>query len=85
MIMDQIKEAGWAKFKPVHGQPITEKDIKKVFRMVDMDKSGAISQLVTGIVITFKVFIQYNLYQELKMGLKYLAKRYGIKDVNIFI
>ena len=84
MIMDQIKEAGWAKFKPVHGQPITEKDIKKVFRMVDMDKSGAISQLVTGIVITFKVFIQYNLYQELKMGLKYLAKRYGIKDVNIF-
>merc|ERR1712062_356081 len=67
MIMDQIKEAGWTKFKPVHGQPITEKDIKKVFRMVDMDKSGAISQL------------------ELKMGLKYLAKRYGIKDVNIFI
>ena len=46
MIMDQIKEAGWTKFKPVHGQPITEKDIKKVFRMVDMDKSGAISQLV---------------------------------------
>ena len=83
--MDQIKEAGWTKFEPVHGQPITEKDIKKVFRMVDMDKSGAISQLVTGIVITFKVFIQYNLYQELKMGLKYLAKRYGIKDVNIFI
>ena len=46
MIMDQIKEAGWTRFKPVHGQPITEKDIKKVFRMVDMDKSGAISQLV---------------------------------------
>ena len=47
MIMDQIKEAGWIRFKPVKGQPIAEKDIKKVFRMVDMDKSGAISQLVT--------------------------------------
>ena len=46
MIMDQIKEAGWTRFKPVKGQPITDKDIKKVFRMVDMDKSGAISQLV---------------------------------------
>ena len=45
-IMDQIKEAGWVRFKPVDGQPITEKDMKKVFRMVDMDKSGAISQLV---------------------------------------
>ena len=57
MIMDQIKEAGWTKFKPVHGQPITEKDIKKVFRMVDMDKSGAISQLVKYNYLKFKVFI----------------------------
>merc|ERR1719323_1473462 len=44
-IMDEIKEAGWTRFKPVEGQPITEKDMKKVFKMVDMDKSGAISQL----------------------------------------
>ena len=64
--MDEIKEAGWTRFKPVEGQPITEKDMKKVFKMVDMDKSGAISQL------------------ELKMGLKYLAKRYRIDDVRIF-
>lgn len=45
-IMDEIKEAGWVRFKPVEGQAINEKDIKKVFKMVDMDKSGAISQLV---------------------------------------
>ena len=64
--MDEIKEAGWTRFKPVEGQPITEKDMKKVFKMVDMDKSGAISQL------------------ELKMGLKYLAKRYRIDDVIIY-
>lgn len=44
--MNEIKEAGWVRFKPVEGQPINDKDIKKVFKMVDMDKSGAISQLV---------------------------------------
>ena len=60
MIMDQIKEAGWTRFKPVKGQPITDKDIKKVFRMVDMDKSGAISQLVIINIIgifSFKLFL----------------------------
>ena len=31
MIMDQIKEAGWTRFKPVQGQPITEKDIKNMY------------------------------------------------------
>ena len=44
--MDAIKGAGWTRFKPIKGQPIAEKDMKKVFRLVDMDKSGAISQLV---------------------------------------
>merc|ERR1719150_2574304 len=62
-IMDEIKEAGWTRVKP-EGRPITEKDMRKVFRMVDMDKSGHISQL------------------ELKLGLKYLAKRYRIDDMQ---
>ena len=44
--MDALKDAGWTRFEPVKGQPIAEKDMKKVFKMVDMDKSGAISQLV---------------------------------------
>ena len=44
--MDKMKAAGWTRFKPVKGQPILEQDMKKVFRLVDMDKSGAISQLV---------------------------------------
>ena len=44
--MDEIKEAGWTRFKPVDGQPMAEQDLKKVFKMVDMDGSGAISQLV---------------------------------------
>ena len=46
IIMDEIKAAGWTMFKPVHGQAIAEEDLKKVFKMVDMDGSGAISQLV---------------------------------------
>lgn len=44
--MDAIKEAGWTRFKPVEGQQIAELDMRKVFKMVDMDQSGAISQLV---------------------------------------
>ena len=45
-LMDAIKAAGWTRFKPVKGQPIAEQDMRKVFNLVDMDKSGAISQLV---------------------------------------
>ena len=43
--MEAITSAGWTRFKPIKGQPIAEKDMKKVFRMVDLDKSGAISNL----------------------------------------
>ena len=44
--MDAIKGAGWTQFKQVKGQPIMEKDMKKVFKLVDMNKSGSISHLV---------------------------------------
>ena len=46
VIMDEIKAAGWTRFKPVKGQPIAEQDLKKVFKMVDMNASGEICQLV---------------------------------------
>ena len=46
-IMDEIKAAGWTRFKPVEGQLIAEEDMRKVFKMVDMDGSGAISALVS--------------------------------------
>ena len=45
-LMDALKGAGWTRFRPVEGQPIAEQDIAKIFKLVDMDKSGAISQLV---------------------------------------
>ena len=79
--MDAIKGAGWTWFKPIKGQPIAEKDMKKVFRLVDMDKSGAISQLVCNSKF-FSLFIVFNIFQELKLAVKYLWKRYGINDVG---
>ena len=79
--MDAIKGAGWTRFKPIKGQPIAEKDMKKVFRLVDMDKSGAISQLVCSSNF-FLLFNVFNIFQELKLAVKYLGKRYGINDVG---
>ena len=54
--MDAIKAAGWTRFKPVKGQPIAEQDMKKVFKLVDMDKSGAISQLVGMLLVKLVIY-----------------------------
>jgi hypothetical protein len=48
-MMDGVRRAGWTRFKPVKGQPIAEKDMRKVFRLVDLDKDGFISKLVNGV------------------------------------
>ena len=45
--MDAVREAGWTRFKHVKGQPIEEKDMRKVFKLVDLDKDGSISRLVS--------------------------------------
>ena len=45
--MDCVRAAGWTRFKPVKGQPIAEKDMRKIFKLVDLDKDGTISHLVT--------------------------------------
>ena len=44
--MDEVRQAGWRRFRPVVGQPIAEKDMRKIFRLVDLDKNGSISHLV---------------------------------------
>ena len=64
-MMSDVRAAGWTRFEPVDGQPIAEKDMKKVFKMVDLNKGGTISQV------------------ELKMGLKFIGRRYGLSDVRI--
>ena len=45
-MMDEVRAAGWTRFRPVAGQPIAEKDMRKVFRLVDLDKDGSISHMV---------------------------------------
>ena len=73
--MDEIKEAGWVRFKPVEGQPINDKDIKKVFKMVDMDKSGAISQLVIRNTHSFFSFPQQLKSSGTKDGLEIFGQK----------
>ena len=45
-MMDCVRDAGWTRFKPVKGQPIAEKDMRKIFKLVDLDKDGTISHMV---------------------------------------
>ena len=46
-MMDAVRAAGWTRFRPVKGQPIAEKDMRKIFKLVDLDKDGTISGLVS--------------------------------------
>ena len=46
-MMDALRAAGWTRFRPVKGQPIAEKDMRKIFKLVDLDKDGSISGLVS--------------------------------------
>merc|ERR1739838_879109 len=43
-LMAELEEAGWRKLKPKKGKGITEMDVKAIFRLVDVDKSGHISR-----------------------------------------
>ena len=55
--MDAVREAGWTRFKPVKGQPIAEKDMRKIFKLVDLDKDGSISHLVKMIERMLKLYL----------------------------
>ena len=63
-------------------------DIETAFKTVDMDKSGEISKRVIFLKYLFIFFInkekslKSESYQELKLAVKYLSKRYGLKDVS---
>merc|ERR1712227_293270 len=43
-LMGMLEEAGWRKQKPKKAKEITDMDLKAVFRLVDVDKSGNISR-----------------------------------------
>lgn len=60
-MIDAVREAGWTRFKPVKGQPIAEKDMRKIFKLVDLDKDGSISNLVKCSFCKYKTsFLEIN-------------------------
>ena len=57
-------------------------DVKAVFRLVDVDKSGSISRTVKYKLSIFLFLIGILSSQEAKMATKLLMKRFAIKDVS---
>ena len=45
-IMAELEEAGWKKAKDKPADQVSDVDIKSVFDLVDMDKSGTVSRTV---------------------------------------
>jgi len=48
--MDEIIAMGWTPVKRDHNFVITEKDLKSVFKMVDMNKNGVICKIVSALI-----------------------------------
>ena len=44
--MTELEEAGWRKAKDKTADQVTDVDIKSVFNLVDIDKSGTVSRTV---------------------------------------
>ena len=44
--MTELEEAGWKKAKDKAADQVTDVDIKSVFNLVDIDKSGTVSRTV---------------------------------------
>ena len=45
--MKELEEAGWRKAKEKSADQVTDIDIKSVFNLVDIDKSGTVSRTVS--------------------------------------
>ena len=46
-IMSQLENVGWVRVEKKESEEITELDVDEIFRMIDVDKSGAISRSVS--------------------------------------
>ena len=44
--MTELEDAGWKKAKEKGADQVTDVDIKSVFNLVDIDKSGTVSRTV---------------------------------------
>ena len=45
--MSQLENVGWVRVEKKESEEITELDVDEIFRMIDVDKSGAISRSVS--------------------------------------
>ena len=45
--MDDLEAAGWTKAKKKAVKEITQTDVKSIFKLVDVDRSGVISRSVS--------------------------------------
>ena len=45
-IMKELEDAGWRKAKEKSADQVTDIDIRSVFNLVDIDKSGTVSRTV---------------------------------------
>ena len=46
-IMSQLESVGWVRVERKESDEITQLDVDEIFRMIDVDKSGAISRSVS--------------------------------------
>lgn len=49
-IMEQLESVGWVRVEKRQSAEITQLDVDEIFKMIDVDKSGAISRSVSRIV-----------------------------------
>ena len=47
--MEQLESVGWVRVEKKESFEITQLDVDEIFKMIDVDKSGAISRSVSSI------------------------------------
>ena len=50
-IMEQLESVGWKKVSDQGTNDMTELDITKIFKMIDVDQSGTVSRMVCMILL----------------------------------
>merc|ERR1711953_720208 len=59
-IMEQLESVGWVRVEKKESFEMTELDVDEIFKMIDVDKSGAISRSVSSIFNCFFSQIAFN-------------------------
>ena len=45
--MEELQQAGWKQAEPKKSSDITEEDLRTIFNLVDIDRSGAVTKRVS--------------------------------------